>query len=300
MERAIIRRLVMMLSLGYILFFYSETMFWARWRPDDTFSGLIMTWLVYSVLAFFVLLMVNRFGVGDVYSVFLVGAVFGWLVEGVVVQTVYADFPFGIVWTPLAWHALISVLAGVYLAGKALGEWEGKKAALFFIFLGIFWGFWASYWKLEDGYAVSVGDFAIYVFLSILPLVVAYMVLHASVPESFEPRGWEVGVFTAVLLFFAAFTVLAVPFSVLILPPLIGVALYALRRLKGESFFSSYREIKTGRYLMPLLMPLFAVLTYAPFMNVWLGVNVPVALATSTIGLGLFLKAVYKGLKESP
>jgi len=79
----IIERLISMLSLGYILFFYSETMFRARWRP------------VYSVLTFFVLLMVNHFRAGDVYSVFLVGAVFCWLVEGVVVQTVYTDFPCG-------------------------------------------------------------------------------------------------------------------------------------------------------------------------------------------------------------
>lgn len=136
----VVKRLIVVLFLGYVLFFYSETMFWARWRPGDTLLGLTMTWLIYSVLAFFVLLIVNRFGVGDPYSVFLVGAVFGWLVEGVVVQTAYEAFPFQLVWTPLAWHALISVLAGVYLAGKALGEWEVKKAALFFTSLGIFWG----------------------------------------------------------------------------------------------------------------------------------------------------------------
>jgi len=92
----VIERFLSTLSLGYILFFYSETMFRARWRPGDTTLNLTMIWLVYSVLAFFVLLMVNHFRAGDVYSVSLVGVV----------------FPFGIVWTPLAWHALISVLAG--------------------------------------------------------------------------------------------------------------------------------------------------------------------------------------------
>ncbi len=297
MKKAVIRRLLSTLSLDYILFFYSETMFWARWRPEDTPSGFVMTWLIYSVLAFFVLLMVNRFEVGDVYSVFLVGAVFGWLVEGVVVQTVYTDFPFGIVWTPLAWHALISVLAGAYLARKALGEWDGKKAALFFIFLGIFWGFWASYWKLEDGYAVGIWDFAIYTFLSTLLLVAAYAVLNSSSPWGFEPRRLEVGAFTAVLLFFGIFTFLAVPFSVLVLPPLIGLALYALRRLRGENFFSSYGRIKGSRYFMPLLMPTFAILVYAPLRDLWFDVNVPVALVTSGIALMLLFGAVYRALK---
>ncbi|ASA78674.1 hypothetical protein CDI07_04820 [Thermococcus sp. 5-4] len=293
----VLRRFLSTLSLGYILFFYSETMFWARWRQEDTPLGLVTTWLVYSVLAFFVLLMANRFRAGDVYSVFLVGAVFGWLVEGVVVQTVYTDFPFGIVWTPLAWHALISVLAGVYLAGKALGEWSTAKSAMFFASLGAFWGFWASYWKLEDGYAVSPENFAIYAFLSTLLLVVAYAVLHASSPGNFEPRRLEIGLFTAVLLFFAAFTVLAVPFSILALPPLIGIALHALRRLGGENFFSGYGRIKGSRYFMPLLMPVFALLVYTPLRNLWFDVNVPVALVTSGTSIVLFLKALYKALR---
>ncbi|QDA31380.1 hypothetical protein FH039_06880 [Thermococcus indicus] len=73
----VLKRFLSTLSLGYILFFYSEMMSWTRWRLDDTFLGLIMTWLVYSVLAFFVLLMVNRFRVGDVYSVSLWGGL--WL-----------------------------------------------------------------------------------------------------------------------------------------------------------------------------------------------------------------------------
>ncbi|WP_240913615.1 hypothetical protein [Thermococcus sp. JdF3] len=110
------------------------------------------------------------------------GAVFGWLVEGVVVQTVYTDFPFQLIWTPLAWHALISVLIGLYFAGEALSDWSVKKVSMLFVFIGAFWGFWASYWKLEDGYAVSPGDFAIYAFLSTLLLVAAYAVLHASSP----------------------------------------------------------------------------------------------------------------------
>ena len=285
------------LAVGYVLFFYSEMMFWARWRPEDTLPGLMMTWLIYSVLAFFVLLLTSRFRAGDVYSVFLVGAVFGWLVEGVVVQTVYTDFPFGIVWTPLAWHALISVLIGIYLAGKALSEWKIRNSILFFVLLGAFWGFWASYWKLEDGYAVGLGDFALYAFFSTIPLLASYAVLHKLAPEEFKPTRAEIGVFTAILLFFAFFTFLAVPFSALILPPLIGITLYALRRLKRKSFFSNYGGVGVSRYLMLLLMPASALLVYAPMRGIWFDVNVPTALVTSGLGIALFLKALYKALK---
>jgi len=88
-----------------------------------------------------------------------------------------------------------------------LGEWNGRRVALFFILLGVFWGFWASYWKLEDGYTISPENFAIYAFLSILLLVTAYTVLNASFPGSFELGRLEIGAFTAV------------PFSVLVLCP---------------------------------------------------------------------------------
>lgn len=292
--------MVLTLATGYVLFFYSERMFWARLRPEGTAPGMIMTWLVYSALAFFVLLMVNRFKAGDGYSVFLVGAVFGWLVEGVIVQTVYTDFPFGIVWTPLAWHALISVLIGVYLAGKALSEWKIRNSILFFVLLGAFWGFWATYWKVEDGYVVAAGDFAVYAFLSTLPLLPAYAILHRWAPQEFKPTRIEIGIFAAVLLFFAVFTFLAVPFSVLVLPPLLTAALYPLRRLGRKSFFSGYGHVGTGRYLLPLLMPASALLVYVPLRGVWFEVNVPVALVTSAVAIALFLKAVYRGLKESP
>lgn len=55
-----IKRLLAALSLGYVLYFYSELAFWGRWKADDTIIGAIMTWLIYSVLAFFVLLMAER------------------------------------------------------------------------------------------------------------------------------------------------------------------------------------------------------------------------------------------------
>ncbi|NJE26506.1 hypothetical protein E3E22_07735 [Thermococcus sp. MV5] len=71
------RRVISTLSLGYVLFFYSEVMFWSRLRAEDTPHGMIMTWLAYSVLAFFVLLSMSRFA-GDVHSTFLVG----WYLAG--------------------------------------------------------------------------------------------------------------------------------------------------------------------------------------------------------------------------
>ncbi|KPU62760.1 hypothetical protein EP1X_06800 [Thermococcus sp. EP1] len=292
------KRILAVFSLGFILMFYSEMMFWARWRPEDTISGLLMTWFIYSVLAFFVLLFFERFCVDDIYSIFLLGAVFGWLVEGVVVQTAYEAFPFQLVWTPLAWHALISVLIGLYFVGNALSEWKFKKAAAFFALLGAFWGVWAIYWKFEDGYAITTAEFAVYAFSTGIALMASYIVFSLVRPRTFEPTKAETWIFSGVLAFFALSTVVAIPFSPLVLLPLLGVSFYALKKLSGrESILFRFFRVNPRRYVMLLFMPLSAVIVYAFFREVWLEVNVLVALTTSSVGIFIFLKAIYKALR---
>ena len=109
------RRLVVTLAAGYILVFYSESMFWARYRPgEDSVASYLVTWIVYSLSAFVFLSLVSLLRVRNIWALFLCGALFGWLTEGVIVQTMYDDFPLNISFTGLAWHALISIWVGWY------------------------------------------------------------------------------------------------------------------------------------------------------------------------------------------
>ena len=112
------QRLAVVLATGYILFFYSERLFWSFPRPGDTFADLLLTWVVYSLLAWVFLLLVRQCRIAAFPALFLAGAVFGWLAEGVVVDTMYGNkdnpFPASISFTGLAWHALISVGVGWY------------------------------------------------------------------------------------------------------------------------------------------------------------------------------------------
>lgn len=163
--------------------------------------------------------------------------------------------------------------------------------------LGVFFGLWATYWKLEDGYAVSVGHFAAYTLISTVFLVVAYFTFDLTVPEEFIPTRWEIGAFGTVVAFFALFTFIAVPFSPLVLLPLLALTLYALKGLKGEKNFLRGSRAPAYRYLPPLIIPLFAVPTYAALKDVRFEVNVPVALVTSGVGLFLYVKGIYRGLK---
>ena len=103
-------------SLGGLVFVYfSEMLFWARPLESTTFPGVLGTILVYAFAAWLFLAVVSAFRVRSLAALFLAGAVFGWLIEGVFVQTLYGELPISVSLTGLSWHALITVLFGWYL-----------------------------------------------------------------------------------------------------------------------------------------------------------------------------------------
>ena len=115
-----LKYLLAVLAAGYILMYFSELLFWARRAPGDSLAGWLGTWLVYSLTGFIMLSLGGHFRARSIWALFLAGAVFGWLTEGLVVQTAYEDLPLSLSFTGLAWHALISVLVG----------WRAMRVAL--------------------------------------------------------------------------------------------------------------------------------------------------------------------------
>ena len=100
-----------------------------------------------------------RFKVASFSSRFLCGAVFGWVGEGVVVDTLYGNatnpFPLSISFTGLSWHALLSVGVGWHLIGNALTDERVTRTALISLAVGVGWGLWAVWWPAELGKEVD-------------------------------------------------------------------------------------------------------------------------------------------------
>jgi hypothetical protein len=218
------------LAFGYVLFYFSETLFWARWKDEDTVGGLVGTWLVYSALAYVVLAAFARFGSRAWPTVFLVGALFGWLVEGVVVQTTYSFLPLSISFTALAWHALVSVMVGWLLLAGRDAPISARASARLGILAGLAYGVWAIHWWVEDGVATGVAEFAAYSTAAAALLVVALTVL-ARRRTGFVAGRWGPRVAAALLV--VVYAVVAIPAAgilALILPPLLALTLVALRR----------------------------------------------------------------------
>ena len=288
------------LSAGYILYYYSEAFFWARYKPDDTLPGLVFTYLVYCLVAYVVLSVVTAYRVRSIWALFLTGALYGWLIEGVIVQTMYDFFPFQIAWTGLAWHALISVFIGWYYVVTVLLQNNYKKTMGISVFLGVFYGTWAVYWW-NEGSITPVPAFFVYSLLITFFLILSYWFycrLHMAV---FEPTRLELVILAGAFIFFYSATVYIQPLSLIILPPLLGIVYAALRKNKKIEQRATILEALQGEITFSNCALLFSIPLTATFiywaalsLSLLIGTNWMVAVITVPLGVIMFVVSVAK------
>ena len=106
---------------------------------------------------------------------FLVGAVLGWLIEGVVMMTFFGTaeipFPYTIAWTGLSWHALSLLFRPVWAQTALLRSFAAT--AFLSAALGIFWGAWSISWTIEAP-ASPAGVFSAHAWLATSGLILAF------------------------------------------------------------------------------------------------------------------------------
>jgi hypothetical protein len=224
-----VRRILLVLSAGYILMFFSEHMFWARYRPGmDGPANYLSTWIAYSLTGYAALAAVSIFRVRRPAGVFLAGSVFGWLVEGVVVGTTYEMLPLSISFTGLAWHALISFAIGLWALPEILSRRRGLVIPVV-IGIGLFFGAWGINWNANpQEYHASAVEFILFAAAATALLIPAYGAFAAM-------RGAPIRIYPAegvalilVALFFFAFRAGAQPIALCVLPVLLGITFAAL------------------------------------------------------------------------
>jgi hypothetical protein len=296
----LLRKAAVVLASGYILFFLSERVFWSFWRPGDNPAEFLITWLAYSLIGWIYLDLVRRFRVAKFPAVFLCGAVYGWVAEGIVVDTMYGDptnpFPLSLSWTGLAWHALLSVGVGWYLLGKALTQEKSARTAWLSLAIGLVWGLWAVWWPNELGKDAdaSVRGFASHTIVTSVPFVLSWLVLSMARPDWFR-----VGNVAALLLWvLAAFLFVAArlptrPIAAFALPALLSVCWIALRRNARKEQATDVLDDMLGS-IRPrnvpalLLIPAAAIAIYAVFHGLRLALPTNILLYVVTMPLGFW------------
>ena len=302
-----LRKAAVILANGYILFFFSERVFWSFWRPGDNPSEFLITWIAYCLLGWIFLDLVRRFNVASFPPLFLCGAVFGWVGEGVVVDTLYGDptnpFPLSVSWTGLAWHALLSVEVGWYLLGKALTQEKPTRTAWLSLAVGLGWGLWAVWWRTELGKEsdTSVWGFASHAVLCSIPFLLAWFVLGLARPDWFQSsRLATIVLWGLVVAVFLAARVPARPFAALILPPLLTLCYVGLRRnalteQRPDVLDGILGRIRLLNVMTLVLIPLAAIAVYALFrsLNLLVPTNVVLYLITMPLGFWFFFRSLW-------
>ena len=305
-----LKRLGLSLCTGVIFVGWSEVMFWARPIPGMSLGELIPTTLAYSLLAYVFLWVVEAFRARSFDAVFLAGAAFGWLTEGVVVQTLYEQIPLSISFTGLAWHALLTVGVGWYLVPRQLARRRPGHVAGLAALIGVAYGLWSVWWWMEAPPPATWQSFGAYSCLSTLALILAYVLAGRIRLAAFRPSRLEAIVLILVLLaYFGLVTVPADPRALWVFPLLAGAVLLTLRRnaqVEPRPSLLAARQAQTPASLrvglLLLLVPLAATTVYAIFEALgWRLATGPVLyVITVPGGFFLLLRSIWRIWRRTP
>jgi hypothetical protein len=297
---AFLRYLAAAFLIGLIAVWGSENLFWSAPQGSLTPADLVLTWIAYSLAVAAVLSAVMATGIAGWRAVFLGGALMGWLVEGIVEGTMYEAFPFQLVWTPLAWHALITGLA-VFGLLRASVRWPLWKQAAAWIGIGLFAALWAQFWPLERGAMPGAAPTAFYLAGLGLAVPLANILLD-RIGTLHRPR--RVALLAVPVLALTIWLLnLFGGFHPLLfaLPLLVALTLWIMRRLGTPSpTLSLGAPAPVWRHFVFLLAPLVAVAgSTAGWQAAPVGMetNLPVAGLTVPAGAGLYAWLAWKAAR---
>ena len=287
--------------LGLLAVWGSENLFWSAPPVALGPGGLLVTWFAYTLCAAAALSAVLVTGVQGWRAAFLGGALLGWFVEGVVVDTMYAAFPFQVVWTPLAWHALVTGVLVVGL-GRVAGGWRLSRRLAAWTALGLFAGLWAAYWPTERGEMPGLAATAGYLLGLGLLVPLAQLALD-RIGTLVPPRPWVLWIAPGLIALAWLARVAAAPHPVhLVWPALLLVTVATMWRLGepavGLRFGSGHGLARHSAVLVaPAVTSVVAVALWAA-VPAGLSVHVPVALVTCTVSLGLAFRLGWQALRS--
>lgn len=307
----ITKRITMLLSTGYILMFFSEFVFYGEISPEagataPSLPESLMLWGIYAALGYLMLALIKGFRVRSVWALFLVGAAYGWLLEGVVVSTMYEDLPFQVHFTGIAWHAPLDVLVGWYLIQKLLRERSQFKTMVVASLLGLCWGLWVIWRWWEEGTPITLGNFALFTWSTTLLLIFAYWLLGKCQLAEFRSSKRALWILAGLLLLWFVLTVLpSYSFAILVLLPLLALIYLALRKNKctepsADLLSTLERQPRALNCACLLLTPLLATASYALCLalDLRIPINAILYVLSSILGIGMFIISVVKILRR--
>jgi hypothetical protein len=264
-----LRPVLYSLSAGLILVYYSESLFWSGLNRPFVPLDLFYTWLVYSLVGYLALRLAAHCRVQTAAGWFLVGAVYGWLAEGVIVQTLYQALPISLSWTGLGWHAPFALVIGWFWMRRWLRRgWLATVGGA--ILIGCLQGFWSLGWWQEaliDPTAAAADLPSLVISNSVfgLLLMLGYIGVDRPTGEAVVPGRLGLLIGGGLLAaWFIGVTVPVMPVALVVLPACLLPVVWILRRGRRlDPVPVSRAQPPLARYLLILLIPIIASGIYA-------------------------------------
>jgi hypothetical protein len=235
------------------------------------------------------------------HQVVLGGAIFAFVVEGVLTPIIYADGPLPVMASLfVGWHGMLAFVGMWYLTRRWLLAGRSKVLAAAGAGFGALWGVWAFVAAVGDpanlaevtGTVLAPVDFAVYAFGVGVVFVIAHWLIGFVWPSGWKPSRastWVVAL--AAAAYFAVAVLIAVPWAPVKLSVLVGGTFWLMRRGAGQTSTDhpTMLDQLAGRVSLrgtaPLLIaPVTAATTYAAM---WL-----ISLPDAALGAGYWLLIV--------
>ena len=165
--------------------------------------------------------------------------------------------PFQLIWTPLAWHALITGLCVIGLSRYGV-HWALWRQVAGLVALGLFTGFFALFWPQERGQMPDGGVVFLYI-VGMAPLVPLANLGLDRIGTLARPSGRILAIAPALMaVLWAAQTVASLNPLRLSVPLLIALTVWTMRRLgrQGTDGLALGPPAPVWRHLMFGLAPL--------------------------------------------
>ncbi len=233
--------------------------------------------LFYAIFAYVLLGSLHWFSVKSITDLFLVGALVGWAIEGIIIPVVYEAVPISFIFPSVSWHGLINVLLGWYIIRRVMRLNRMHYSIAMFTIIGLIWGAWATwFWTDPELQPLTPNDFAFFALAAAALWAVGMALVDYAGTTSFRVSKWEQRV---LLVFGGGLAIMmaasAFPFSLAIIP-FLWLTVRALRRpvnSSGDAIVSSLAAKPAWwQYSLIPLTPLSASLVYPLFYNANQGV----------------------------
>lgn len=304
--QAFYRRIGLAFFTGCIFYALSEAVFWGRFDYIRQFwSELIPTLSVYSLAAYLFLWTLQSFRITNWAGVVLAGALYGWFIEGLVVQTMYDELPLSIIITAISWHAFITVYEGWYIPRRLIQERRLFPLFCHALVFGAFWGLWSVWWWIEAGEVTPLPQYCLYAAITSLLYIGGLYGGGRIRLEAFPPPRIEGGVvLTICALYFGFISISANIHALWLFPICVGIVIFAL--MKNRQCAQSKHEEQEIHPSLAQLSCLLAfpasaigVYGYLLFNNMRIATGPAIYIASAIGGTLVFIQALYQAFRGS-